>query len=73
MERSLKDRFDMHIVSEYLETPSVPRLSENAMWLLGQRYFVQRWDASVGGLRKEGSFEEFTRRIARTIASAETL
>ena len=51
----------------------MPRLSENAMWLLGQRYFVQRWDASVGGLRKEGSFEEFTRRIARTIASAETL
>ena len=48
----------MHIVSEYLETPSVPRLSENAMWLLGQRYFVQRWDASVGGLRKEGSFED---------------
>ena len=58
MERSLKDRFDMHIAPEHLETPSVPRLSENAMWLLGQRYFVQRWDASVDGLRKEGSFEE---------------
>ena len=49
MERSLKDRFDMHIVSEYLETPSVPRLSENAMWLLGQRYFVQRWDRNPAG------------------------
>ena len=51
----------------------MPRLSENAMWLLSQRYFVQRYDAAVGGLRKEASFEEFARRVARTIASAETL
>ena len=73
MDRLLKDRFDMRIAPEHLETPSVPRLSENAMWLLAQRYFVQRWDDAIGGLRKEGSFEEFARRIARTIASAETL
>ena len=62
----LKDHFDSHIAPEHLETPSTPRLSENAMWLLDQRYFVQRYDASLsdgnGGLRKEASFEEFTRR-----------
>ncbi|MBQ9528482.1 MAG: adenosylcobalamin-dependent ribonucleoside-diphosphate reductase [Fretibacterium sp.] len=72
----LKAHFDSHIAPENLETPSTPRLSENAMWLLDQRYFVQRYDASLsdgnGGLRKEASFEEFTRRVARTIASAET-
>ena len=75
----LKDHFDARIVPESLETPSIPRLSENAMWLLEQRYFVQRYDASLtnedgseGGLRKEASFEEFTRRVARTLASAET-
>lgn len=73
MDYLLKERFDTHIAPEHLETPSDPRLSENAMWLLAQRYFVQRYDASIGALRKERSFEEFARRIARTIASAETL
>ena len=81
----LKDHFDGRIVPESLETPSIPRLSENAMWLLEQRYFVQRYDASLpnpdapnesgkpaGGLRKEASFEEFARRVARTLASAES-
>lgn len=37
-------------------------MSENAQWLLEQRYFV-------GG---EKSFKELARRVARTIASAET-
>ena len=72
MDQLIKDHFDVRIASEYLETPPIPRLSENAMWLLSQRYFVQRYDASSGGLRKEASFEEFARRISRTIASAET-
>ncbi|MDR3230329.1 MAG: adenosylcobalamin-dependent ribonucleoside-diphosphate reductase [Synergistaceae bacterium] len=50
----------------------MPRLSENAMWLLEQRYFVQRYDEGTQSLRKERSFEEFARRVARTVASAET-
>ena len=72
MHRSLKDHFDEAIAPEYLETPSTPRLSENAMWLLDQRYFVQRHDAALNDLRKEASFEEFARRVSRTVASAET-
>ena len=42
-------------------------LSENAMWLLEQRYFVQRYG------KKESTFEELVRRVSRTVASAETL
>ena len=72
MEQFIKEHFDGRIAAECLETPSVPRLSENAMWLLAQRYFVERYDALAKGLRKEASFEEFARRISRTIASAET-
>ena len=41
-------------------------LSENAMWLLEQRYFVKR------GKGKESTFEELVRRVSRTVASAET-
>jgi ribonucleoside-diphosphate reductase alpha chain len=55
------------------ETPAVPRLSENAMWLLEQRYFVPRYDERTRGTRKERTFEEFSLRVARTVASAETL
>jgi ribonucleoside-diphosphate reductase alpha chain len=43
------------------------------MWLLEQRYFVPRYDEKTGATRKERSFEEFTRRVSRVIASAETL
>jgi ribonucleoside-diphosphate reductase alpha chain len=43
------------------------------MWLLEQRYFVSRCDEKTGAVRKERSFEEFTRRVSRTVASAETL
>ena len=67
MDRLLKDRFDMRIAPEHLETPSVPRLSENAMWLLAQRYFVRRWDDVINGLRKEGNFEELTRSEERRV------
>ncbi len=48
------------------------RLSENALWLLDQRYFARRYDPVVKGIRKENSFEEFARRVARTVACAET-
>ena len=48
------------------------RLSENALWLLDQRYFARRYDPVLRGIRKEKSFEEFARRVARTVACAET-
>ncbi|MDR1048131.1 MAG: ribonucleoside-diphosphate reductase, partial [Synergistaceae bacterium] len=73
MTRSLKERFAVHFPSGSFETPPVPRLSENAMWLLEQRYFVPRYDEKIQGLRKERTFEEFALRVARTVASAETL
>ncbi|MDR2180411.1 MAG: adenosylcobalamin-dependent ribonucleoside-diphosphate reductase [Synergistaceae bacterium] len=67
---SLKERFSTRLGS--FDTPAVSRLSENAMWLLEQRYFVPRYDAKIQTVRKEKSFEEFALRVARTIASAET-
>ena len=73
MIRSLKERFLTRFPLGTFDTPAVPRLSENAMWLLEQRYFVPRYDAKIHALRKENSFEEFALRVARTIASAETL
>lgn len=48
-------------------------LSENATWLLEQRYFVQRYDPEIKAMRKEKSFQEFVRRVSRTVASAEIL
>ena len=48
------------------------RLSENALWLLDQRYFARRYDSALRGIRKENSFDEFARRVARTVACAET-
>ena len=47
-------------------------LSENALWLLEQRYFANRFDPSLGQVRKESSFGEFARRVARVLAAAET-
>ena len=49
----------------------VSELSENAMWLLQQRYFVQRYDAELNSTRDENNFKEFARRVARTVTSAE--
>jgi ribonucleoside-diphosphate reductase alpha chain len=71
--RSLKERFSVHFPLGAFETPAVSRLSENAMWLLEQRYFVPRYDERIRGTRKEKTFEEFALRVARTVASAETL
>ena len=41
------------------------------MWLLEQRYFVPRYDPETKAVRNEKNFEEFARRVARTVASAE--
>lgn len=46
-------------------------LSENALWLLEQRYFVSRYDPEIQAVRKENNFSEFVRRVSRTVASAE--
>ena len=73
MDKAYKDYFSCDLDIDVLEAPAVPRLSDNAMWLLGQRYFLDRFDSESGGIRKEKSFEEFARRISRIIASAESL
>ncbi|MBN1333152.1 MAG: adenosylcobalamin-dependent ribonucleoside-diphosphate reductase [Synergistales bacterium] len=72
MIKRFRERFDPQVDMHTLENPSEYRLSENARWLLSQRYFADVYDASTGEIRKEKSFEEFARRVARTIASAET-
>ena len=72
MARLLKERFSTHFPFGSFDTLPTPRLSENAMWLLEQRYFVERYDERIRTTRKECSFEEFALRIARTVASAET-
>lgn len=59
------------IDSATLEYSGTSRLSENAMWLLDQRYFVPRYDHEIQAVRNENTFEEFARRVARTVASAE--
>ena len=66
-EKNIKNYFNFDIDHE----KSGAMLSENALWLLEQRYFVQRFDAEIGGVRKEQNFSEFVRRVARTVASAE--
>ena len=71
--QDIKNYFDATIKTSSLEASGEARLSENAMWLLEQRYFVQRFDAGIKSTRKENSFEEFARRVARTVASAEVL
>ena len=68
MTPSYRDRFRMAFPS-----PAGGGLSENALWLLDQRYFARRYDPELGAVRKEASFEEFARRVARIVASAETL
>lgn len=70
--RFLKEYFNCLIPVDELETPSKSRLSYNAMWLLAQRYFVEMYDYKLQKLRREATFEEFARRVARTVASAET-
>jgi len=73
MSKKYRERFIDDINISELENPSRQRLSENAMWLLSQRYFASVYDAEKGSLRKEATFEEFARRVARTITSAETI
>ncbi len=73
MKKTYRERFCSSLDINALENPSAQRLSENAMWLLSQRYFLDRFDKEYGGTRKEKSFEEFARRVSRIIASAESL
>ena len=73
MNRSYEERFCTSFAPDFFEVPAIPRLSSNAMWLLEQRYFVPRYDQSIKQVRKEASFEEFARRVARIITSAETI
>lgn len=68
---SYKDRF--YPVFPGPGAGSAGNLSENALWLLGQRYFANRYDPSIGTVRKESSFGEFARRVARIVAAAETI
>ena len=65
--KNIKNYFNFDIDHE----KSGAMLSENALWLLEQRYFVQRFDAEINAVRKEQNFSEFVRRVARTVASAE--
>lgn len=69
--QNIKDYFNTEITDASLESTGNSRLSENAVWLLEQRYFVQRYDAETKSVRKELTFEEFARRVSRTVASAE--
>ena len=69
--QNIKEYFSTEIDARNLEPSETPRLSENAVWLLEQRYFVQRYDAEINATRKERTFEEFARRVSRTVASAE--
>ena len=66
-EQNIKNYFNFNIDHE----KNGAMLSENALWLLEQRYFVQRFDAEISGVRKEQNFSEFVRRVSRTVASAE--
>ena len=68
---SIHQYFANNISPLSLEHSGESRLSDNAMWLLGQRYFVPRYDAEIQAVRNENTFEEFARRVARTVASAE--
>ncbi len=69
--QDIKSYFDEDIKLSSLEKAETSRLSENAVWLLEQRYFVQRYDNGIKAMRKEKDFEEFARRVSRTVASAE--
>ena len=65
-ENNIKNYFN----SEIHDLNPLP-LSDNALWLLDQRYFVQRYDSELKTVRKENNFSEFVRRVARTVTSAE--
>ncbi len=73
MYKAMKERFKNSLDLGLLENPLLPRQSENARWLLEQRYFAERWDDELGAVRKERSFEEFARRVSRVVCSAESL
>ena len=68
---SIHQYFKRDIDPRSLENSGVSRLSENAVWLLEQRYFVPRYDHETQSVRNEKDFEEFARRVSRTVASAE--
>ena len=65
--QNIKNYFNTEIDSRSLEPESESRLSENAVWLLEQRYFVSRYDSEIKATRKENNFEEFVRRVSRTV------
>lgn len=66
MPLSFKDAF-----SPQASTHLAPLPSDNAKWLLEQRYFLPMYRGE-GQIGKEDSFSLFANRIARIIASAET-
>ncbi len=66
-DKNIKNYFNFEINHE----KSGAMLSENALWLLEQRYFVSRYDSEIQAVRKEQNFSEFVRRVSRTVASAE--
>jgi|LSQX01.1.fsa_nt_gb ribonucleoside-diphosphate reductase alpha chain len=68
---SYKDRFRSSFPLP-VATAGESGLSENALWLLDQRYFARRYDSVSDTIRKESSLGEFARRVARIVASAET-
>ena len=66
----------MNIYDSLKAEPKIPTdatISDNALWLLQQRYFVDKYDSALQSIRKETTFYELAQRVARTIASAETL
>ncbi len=65
--KNIKEFFNFNIDHE----KNGAMLSENALWLLEQRYFVSRYDSEIKSVRKEQNFSEFVRRVSRTVASAE--
>ncbi len=68
----LKNRFRSDIDVGLLENPLSPRGSENARWLLAQRYCLDRWDDELKACRPERGIEEVARRVSRVLAASET-
>ena len=48
-------------------------ISDNTKFILEQRYYLNRYDSKIEKVRKENCYFELCRRVARMIASAETL
>lgn len=69
----LRSRFRTDLDARLLENPLTPRGSENARWLLSQRYCLDRWDSDAKALRPESGIEEVARRVSRIITSSESL